>query len=114
MSKHRLKRKFSLYAVLAGICLLLGAGIHTVMEPGTPDPGQRKALKSLKSEVEQYRKVHGDKVQAEDLVKIWKSYEGSLGPEEIEKLKQEYSAKFSPAEAEGWRRAYEGTAGKKP
>lgn len=114
MSKDRLKKKIRFYAILAGICLMLAAGINTLMEPGRQDPGESELIKSLKSELEQYREVHGDKGQAEDLAKIWKSYEGRLGPKEIEKLKQEYRGKLNPTEAEGLKRAYEDRTGKKP
>jgi hypothetical protein len=73
-----------------------------------------RPLRSLKSELEQYREVHGDKAKREDLVKIWKSYEGKLSPKEIEKLKQDYRAKLDPAEVEGIKKAYEDTKGKEP
>ena len=114
MSKVQLKKKVRFYAILAGICLMAAAGIHTLMEPGSQDAGERELLKSLKSELEQYREVHGDKGQTEDLMKIWKAYEGKLSPKEMEKLKQEYRGKLNPAEAEGLKKAYEDRAGKKP
>lgn len=114
MSKDQLKKKIRFYAILAGICLTLAAGINTLMDPDSQDPGERELLKSLKSELEQYREVQGDKGQTDDLVKIWKSYEGRLGPKEIEKLKQEYRGKLNPTEAEGLKRAYEDRTGKKP
>ena len=100
--------------ILAGICLISAAGINILMEQGSPEPGQSEVLKSLKSELEQYRELHGDKGQTEDLVKIWKSYEGRLGAEEMEKLKQESRGKLSPAEAERMRKVYEDRTGKKP
>jgi len=114
MSKVWLKKTIRFYAILAGICLVLAAGINTLIEPGSQDPGERELLKSLQSELEQYREVHGDKGQTEDLVKIWKSYEGRLGPKEMERLKQEYRGKLNPAEVEGLKKAYEDRTGKKP
>lgn len=114
MSNDRLKKKIRFYVILAGICLISAAGINILMEPGSPEPGQGEVLKSLKSELEWYRELHGDKRQTEDLVKIWKSYEGKLGTEEMQKLKQEYRGKLSPADAEGLRKVYEDKSGKKP
>ena len=115
MSKVQLKKKkIMFYAILTGICVMLAAGINLLMGPGGRDPGDRELLKSLKSELEPYGAIYGDPWRTEDLVKIWKSYEGKLTPEEREKLKQEYRGKLDPAEAEGLKKAYGDRVGKKP
>lgn len=112
--KVPLKKKIRSYAMLAGVCLMLAAGINTLMEPSLEDRGESAILKTLKSELEQHRALYGDNLQTEDLVKIWKSYEGKLSPEQMEKLKQECRGKLNPAEAEGLKKAYGDRAGKKP
>ena len=50
----------------------------------------------------------------EDLVRIWKSYEGKLSSEEIERLRREYRTKLDPAELEALQKAEGDRKGKKP
>jgi hypothetical protein len=114
MEKTQWKKQLRFYGILVGICLLLAAGINTFMDQGRQDSGESEPLRSLKSDLEQYRKVHGDKAKREDLVKIWKSYEGQLSRKEIEKLKQDYKAKLNPAEVEELQKAFEDMKGKNP
>ncbi len=114
MEKMKWKKQIRFYAILTGVCLILAAGINYFMDQETRDPAHNETLQSLKSELEQYRQGHGDKGDVEDLVKIWKSYEGKLSPKEMEKLKQDYRAKLDPAEVEGLKKAYEDMKGKKP
>jgi hypothetical protein len=108
------KKEIRLYGMIIGICLVLAAGINALMEQGQQDPGESESLRSLKSELEQYRKDHGDKTNREDLIRIWKSYEGKLSAEDMERLKREYRGKLDAAEVEGLKRAYEETKGRKP
>ena len=114
MRKTHWKKQIRFYGILVGLCLILAAGINALMDQGRQDTRESEPLRSLKSELEQYREVHGGNAKREDLMKIWKSYEGKLSPKEIEKLKQDYSAKLDPAEVEGLKKAYEDTKGKKP
>jgi hypothetical protein len=114
MGKIQWKKQIRFYGILMGVCLILAAGINTFMDQEAQDTAESEPLRSLKSELEQYRQGHGDKGDLEDLVKIWKSYEGKLSPKEIEKLKQDYRAKLDPAEVEGLKKAYEDMKGKKP
>ena len=114
MEKTRWKKQIRFYGILIGVCLILGAGINALMDPGLQDSGESESLRSLKSELEQYRKVQGDKANREELVRIWKTYEGKLNAEEIERLKRDYRAKLDPAEVEALQKAYEDMKGKKP
>jgi len=114
MEKTRWKKAIKFYGILTGICLILAAGINVFMSQEGRESREREALQSLKWELEQYRKGHGDQAKREDLVKIWKSYEGKLSPEEMEKLKQDYGAKLDPAERERLQKAYEEMKGKNP
>jgi len=114
MGKIQWKKQIRFYGILVGVCLILAAGINALMDQGRQNTRESEPLRSLKSELEQYREVHGDNAKREDLMKIWKSYEGKLSPKEIEKLKQDYSAKLDPAKVEGLKKAYEDTKGKKP
>ena len=108
------KKQIRFYGVLVGICLIVAAGISAVMDQERQSVGESEPLRSLKSELEQYRKDHGGKAKREDLVKIWKSYEGQLSPQEVEKLAHEYRATLDPAEVEELRKAYEDGKGRKP
>jgi FPC/CPF motif-containing protein YcgG len=94
--------------------LIVAAGINALMDQGRQDSGESESLRSLKSELEQYRKVQGDKANREDLLRIWKTYEGKLNAEEIERLKRDYRAKLDPAEVEALQKAYEDMKGRKP
>jgi Ca2+-binding EF-hand superfamily protein len=114
MEKARLKKEIRFYGIVMAVCLILAAGINAWMSQGSQEGRESESLRSLKSELEQYRKDHGGKANREDLIKIWQSYEGKLSPEEIKKLKQDYRAKLDPAEAEAVRKAYEETKGKNP
>ena len=114
MGRIQWKKQIRFYGILAGVCLILAAGINVFMNQERQEGRESEPLQSLKSELEQYRKVHGDKAEREDLVKIWKSYEGKLSPQEIDKLKQQYRATLDPAEAERLKKAYEDRKGKKP
>ena len=114
MGRIQWKKQIRFYGILAGVCLILAAGINAFMNQERQEGRESEPLQSLKSELEQYRKVHGDKAEREDLVKIWKSYEGKLSPEEMEKLKQDYGAKLDPAERERLQKSYEEMKGKNP
>ncbi len=114
MEKTRWKKQIRFYGILIGVCLIVAAGINALMDQGRQDSGESESLRSLKSELEQYRKIQGDKANREDLVRIWKTYEGRLSPEEIERLKRDYRAKLDPAEVEALQKAYEDMKGKKP
>jgi len=114
MGKAHWKKQIKFYGILIGLCLILAAGINALMDQGRQDSRESEPLRSLKSELEQYREVHGDNAKREDLMKIWNSYEGKLSPKEIEKLKQDYRAKLDPAEVEGLKKAFEDVKGKKP
>jgi FPC/CPF motif-containing protein YcgG len=114
MEKTGSKKQIWLYGVLIGVCLILAGGINTLMDQVRQDRGESESVRSLRSELEQYRKVHGDKANREELVSLWKSYEGKLSPKEMEQLKQEYRAKLDPAEVEGLKKAFEELKGKKP
>jgi type II secretory pathway pseudopilin PulG len=108
------RKQIRFYGVLIGVCLVLAAGINTLMDQARQDGEESEALRSLRSQVEQYRKAHGDKANREELVSLWKSYEGKLSPKELEKLKQEYRAKLHPDEVEGLKKAFEGMKDRKP
>jgi len=108
------KKGVRFYGILVVVCLILAAGINALMNQGQPDIRESESLRNLKSELEQYRTLHGDKVNREEMVRIWKSYEGKLSAEEMERLKGEYKAKLDPAEMEGLKKALEETKGKKP
>lgn len=108
------KKQIRFYGILVGLCFILAAGINVFMDQERQDSRMSEPLSRLESELEQYRKVHGDKPKPEDLAKIWKSYEGKLGPEEIEKLKRDYRAKLDPAAVQELQKAYEDLRGKKP
>jgi hypothetical protein len=114
LTRIQWKKQIRLYGILIGICLILAAGINVFMDQGRQSSEESGPLRRVKSELEQYRRVHGDKAKREDLVRIWKSYEGKLSPEEIEKLKGEFRATLDPAEVEGLQKAYEDMKGKKP
>jgi hypothetical protein len=114
MEKTGWKKQIRFYSILIGVCLILAGGINAFMDQGRQDSGESESVKSLRSELEQYRKVHGDKANREELVSLWKSYEGKLSPKEMEQLKQEYRAKLDPAEVEGLKKAFEELKGKKP
>lgn len=114
MARIEWKKQIKFYGILVGVCLIVAAGINALMDQGRQDSTESEPLRSLKSELEQYRKDHGGKANREDLIKIWQSYEGKLSPEEIKKLKQDYRAKLDPVEAEAIRKAYEETKGKNP
>lgn len=94
--------------------MILAAGINVFTSQEGREGREREPLQSLKWELEQYRKAHGDQAKREDLVKIWKSYEGKLSPNDMEKLKQDYRAKLDPAEGERLQKAYEEMKGKSP
>jgi FPC/CPF motif-containing protein YcgG len=114
MGKLQWKKQIRFYGILIGLCLILAVGINALMDQGRQDMRESEPLRSLRSDLEQYRKVHGDKPSREDLVNLWKSYEGKLSPKEIEQLKQEYRAKLDPAEAEALKQTIEDVKGKKP
>jgi hypothetical protein len=114
LGKVQWRKQIRFYGILIGVCLILAAGINALMDQGRQDRGESEPLRSLKSELEQYRKAQGDTAKREDLVRIWKSYEGKLSPEEIEKLKREYRTKIDPADVETLKKAYEDMKGKKP
>ena len=114
MEKAQWKKQIRFYGILIGLCLILAAGINALMNDGRQDRGESEPLRSLKSELEEYRKAQGDKAEGEDLVRIWKSYEGKLSPEEIERLKREYRTKLDSAEVETLKKVYEDMKGKKP
>jgi hypothetical protein len=114
MEKTRWKKQIRFYGILLGVCLILAAGINALMDRGREDSGESEPFRSLKSELEQYRKIQGDKANRGELVRIWKSYEGKLSAEEIERLKRDYRAKLDPAEVETLQKAYEDMKGKKP
>jgi hypothetical protein len=114
IEKIRWKKQIRFYGILIGLCLILAAGINALMDQGRQDRGESEPLSSLKSELEEYRKTQGDKAKGEDLVRIWKSYDGKLSPEEIERLKREYRTKLDPADVETLKKAYEDMKGKKP
>jgi len=108
------RKQIRFYGILIGVCLIVAAGINALMDQGRQDSGESESLGSLKSELEQYRRVQGDKANREDLLRIWKTYEGKLNAEEIERLKRDYRAKLDPAEVEVFQKAYEDMKGKKP
>jgi hypothetical protein len=108
------RKQIRFYGILIGVCLILAAGINALMDPGRQDSGERESLRSLKSELEQYRKLQGDEANREELVRIWKTYEGKLNAEEIERLKRDYRGKLDPAEVEALQKAHEDMKGKKP
>jgi hypothetical protein len=108
------RKQIRFYGILIGVCLIVAAGINALMDQGRQDSGESESLRSLKSELEQYRKVQGDKANREDLLRIWKTYEGKLNAEEIERLKRDYRAKLDPAEVEALQKAYEDMKGRKP
>ena len=108
------KKQIRLYGTLTGLCLILAAGVNTLMDQGPRHGAESEPLKSFKSELEEYRKAQGDKGKREDLVRIWKSYEGRLSPEEMERLKREYRTKLDPADLETLQKTYEDRKGKKP
>ncbi len=114
LGKVQWKRQIRFYGILLGVCLILAAGINVLMDQGREDSGESEPLRSLKSELKQYRKGQGDKANRGELVRIWKSYEGKLSAEEIERLKRDYRAKLDPAEVEALQKAYEDMKGKKP
>ena len=114
LRKVQWKKQFGFYGVVIGICLILAAGINTLMDQGPEDRREKETLRNLKSELEHYRRVQGDRAKKEDLLKIWKSYEGKLSPEEIETLKSEYRTKLDPAEVEALQKAYEDMKRRKP
>jgi hypothetical protein len=114
LGKRQWKKQLRLYGVLMGVCLVLAAGISLLMDQGREDREESAALRSLKSEVEEYRRTQGDKARREDLAEIWRSYEGKVSPEAMDRLKREYRTKLSPAEVEALQKAYEGMKGKKP
>jgi hypothetical protein len=109
-----MKKQIRFYGILIGVCLILAAGINALMDRGPRDTGESEPLRSLKAELEQYRESHGDKANKEDLIRIWRTYQGRLSPEEIERLKQDYRARLNPAEVEQFQKAYEDMKGKKP
>jgi uncharacterized protein HemX len=106
------KKEVRFYGILVLLCLILAAGINTWMNQDPQDVKESESLRNLKSELDQYRTLHGDKANREDLVRIWKSYEGKLSAEERERLKAEYKARLDPAEVEGLKKALEETKGK--
>lgn len=106
------KKQIRFYAIITGLCLILAAGINAVMDQGPQDRGESEPLRALKSELEEYRKAQGDQGKREDLVRIWKSYEGKLSPEEMERLKREYRTKLGPADLETLQKTYEDMKGK--
>jgi hypothetical protein len=114
IEKARWKTQIKFYGSLVVICFIVAAGINALMDQGRQDRGESEPLRSLKSELEEYRKAQGDKAKGEDLVRIWKSYEGKLSPEEIETLKREYRTKLDPADVETLKKVYEDMKGKKP
>jgi hypothetical protein len=113
LGKVHWKEKIRFYGIILGVCLILAAGINALMDQGPRDKGESEPFRSLKSEMEEYRKAHGDKAKREDLVRIWTSYEGKLRPEEIERLKREYRTKLDPADAETLKKAHEDMKGTK-
>jgi len=108
------RKQIRLYGILIGVCLIVAAGINALMDQGLQDSGESESFRILKSELEQYRRVQGDKANREELVRIWKTYEEKLNAEEIERLKRDYRAKLDPAEVEALQKAYEEMKGKKP
>jgi len=108
------RKQIRFYGILIGVCLILAAGINALMDQGRQDSGESESLRRLKSELEQYRKVQGDEANREELVRIWKTYEGRLSPEEMERLKRDYRAKLDPGEVEALQKAYKDMKGKKP
>jgi hypothetical protein len=108
------KKQIRFYGILVGVCMILSAGINLLMDQGRRSNEESGPLRRLKSELEEYRRVHGDKSKREDVVRIWKSYQGKLSPEEIGKLKREFRATLDPAEVKSLQKAYEDVEGKKP
>jgi len=108
------RKQIRFYGILIGVCLIVAAGINALMDQGRQDSGESESLRSLKSELEQYRKIEGDKANREDLVRIWKTYEGRMSPEEIDRLKRDYRATLDPSEVEALQKAYEEMKGEKP
>jgi hypothetical protein len=76
MARIEWKKQIKFYGILVGVCLIVAAGINALMDQGRQNSTESDRLRSLKSELEQYREVHGDKAKPEDLMKIRKSYEG--------------------------------------
>ncbi len=114
LGRMRWKKQIRLYGILIGLCLILAAGINALMDQGRQDSMESEPLRSLMLELEEYRKAEGDKAKGENLVRIWKSYEGKLSPDEIQSLKKEYRTKLDPADVETLKKAYEDMKGKKP
>jgi len=114
LRRMRWKNQIRFYGIVVGVCLILAAGINLFMDQGRHNSEESASLRRLKSELEQYRRDHGEKPKREELARIWKSYEGKLNPEEIEKLKRDFRARLDPAEGEGMEKAYEDMKGKKP
>lgn len=114
LGKRQWRKQFRLYAVLIGVCLVLAAGINPLMDQGREDRAESAALRSLKSEAEEYRRTQGDKAGREDLAEIWRSYGGRVSSEAMDRLKREYRTRLSPAEVEALQKAYEGMKGKRP
>ena len=113
MEKIQWKKQIRFYGIITGFCLILAAGINAVMDQEPRDRGESEPLRALKSELEEYRKAQGDKEKREDLVRIWKSYEGKLSPEEMERLKKAYRTRLAPADWETLQKTYEHTKGEK-
>jgi hypothetical protein len=114
LRRVRWKNQIRFYGILVGVCLILAAGINLFMDQGWQGTEESASLRRLKSELEQYRRDHGEKPKREELVRIWKSYEGKLSPEEIEKLRRDFRARLDPAEGVGLQKAYDDMKGKKP
>jgi hypothetical protein len=112
--RKRGKSQIRFYGVLVGVCLILAAGINLFMDQERQNSVESASLRRLKSELERYRRDHGEKPKPEELVRIWKSYEGKLSPEEIEKLRADLRARLDPAEGERLEKAYEDMKGKTP
>jgi hypothetical protein len=108
------KSQIRFYGVLVGVCLIVGAGINLFMDQGRQNSEESASLRRLKSELERYRRNHGEKPNREELVRIWKSYEGKLSPEEMEKLRRDLRARLDPAESERLEKAYEDMKGRTP
>jgi hypothetical protein len=114
LGKVHWKKQLRFYGIVVGLCLILAAGINALMDQGRQDKGESDSLRSLKSELEEYKKAQGNKAKGEDLVRIWRSYEGKLSPEEMDRLKREYRATLEPADVESLKKTYEDMKGKKP
>jgi type II secretory pathway pseudopilin PulG len=114
LRRIRWKDQIRFYGILTGVCLILAAGINLYMDQGRQNSEESVSLRRLKSELEAYRRDHGEKPKREELVRIWKSYEGKVSPEEIEELRRDFRARLDPAEGERLEKAYEDMKGKKP